>query len=569
MHELDVLPFPASPGHGERSVRWRRAALLTALAVGVLAFLAMATSARANGVPLNNGDVLVGTGNGTVAHFDHSGNLLDTLDNGTGAFYSTGMCTDSNTNLYVTEFGQENISVFDVNGNLTHQTFGSAYNSDPESCTVDASNNIYVGEADGSGTVLKFDTSGNLLASYNPALGGRGTDWVDLAADQCTLYYTSEDSSVHRFDVCTNTQLPDFASGLPGPCYELRIRPNGEVMVACSTEAVRLDTTGNIIQTYPIPGASVLFALNLDPDGTTFWTADLGNSAGPVYHVDIATGNILTQFNSNPPQGQAAGLLIVGGIVVSQPSMTLSPSSQSQTTGSSATVTANLTIGGNPASGKTILFSVSGANTASGSATTDTAGNAPFSYTGTNAGTDTVTACYDANNNGVCDSGELTRTATVTWTGSQTDPAITANGVTLTVPGTCETVATFTDPDTSATASEYSATVTFPNGKTSTDATIIQTGPGKFRVRLCQRFAKAGSHTMSVTITDVDNSSNTATVQSTWNTTSTGSGIKTSSKARRIPARVPYAVRHVRGARHSSRARHARRARHFVRRRWL
>src|SRR5579872_698965 len=267
MHELDVLPFPASPGHGERSVRWRRAALLTALAVGVLAFLAMATSAHANGVPLNNGDVLVGTGNGTVAHFDHSGNLLDTLDNGTGAFYSTGMCTDSNTNLYVTEFGQENISVFDVNGNLTHQTFGSAYNSDPESCTVDASNNIYVGEADGSGTVLKFDTSGNLLASYNPALGGRGTDWVDLAADQCTLYYTSEDSSVHRFDVCTNTQLPDFASGLPGPCYELRIRPNGEVMVACSTEAVRLDTTGNIIQTYPIPGASVLFALNLDPDG--------------------------------------------------------------------------------------------------------------------------------------------------------------------------------------------------------------------------------------------------------------------------------------------------------------
>ena len=44
-----------------------------------------------------------------------------------------------------------------------------------------------------------------------------------------------------------------------------------------------------------------MFALNLDPDGTTFWTGD--DQTGTVYHVDIATGAIITSFTSNPITG--------------------------------------------------------------------------------------------------------------------------------------------------------------------------------------------------------------------------------------------------------------------------
>ena len=40
---------------------------------------------------------------------------------------------------------------------------------------------------------------------------------------------------------------------------------------------MRLDSSGNVAQTYLASNydSSFLFALNLDPDGETFWTADL------------------------------------------------------------------------------------------------------------------------------------------------------------------------------------------------------------------------------------------------------------------------------------------------------
>src|SRR5262249_38041705 len=47
---------------------------------------------------------------------------------------------------------------------------------------------------------------------------------------------------------------------------------------------------------------------------------------------------------------------------------------------------------GGAVAGVRVDFSVSGANTASGFATTETDGTAPFCYTGTSTGTDTITA---------------------------------------------------------------------------------------------------------------------------------------------------------------------------------
>src|SRR5688500_18427586 len=97
------------------------------------------------------------------------------------------------------------------------------------------------------------------------------------------LYTTggSDDDRVRRFEVCTNTQLTNFATGFgpqPGSqCESLRIRPNGEVLVACHTGVVRLSSTGHVLQTFtffrdsqggPIP--EVMYGLDLDPDGAHF-----------------------------------------------------------------------------------------------------------------------------------------------------------------------------------------------------------------------------------------------------------------------------------------------------------
>jgi hypothetical protein len=292
-----------------------RSRAIVLLAAGLFASLGVAPVARA-AVPYATGDVLAGVGSGQIKHFSPTGTLRNTLNNGQGNNEDTGMCFDDAGNLYATNFGGQSLSKFDNAGNLLVGSFGSGFNADPESCSFNSSNQLYVGQADGSSDVLKFSSSGALLATYDPATESRGTDWVDLAADQCTLFYTSEGSSIKRFNVCTNTQLPDFASGLAAPCFALRIRPNGEVLVACFTQVYRLSSTGAVLNTYAV-GSGGLFALNLDPDGTSFWTGDL--FAGDIFRVSIATGSVITTFNANV-NVSLAGLAVAGEITVGNPS---------------------------------------------------------------------------------------------------------------------------------------------------------------------------------------------------------------------------------------------------------
>jgi hypothetical protein len=162
-------------------------------------------------------------------------------------------------------------------------------------------------------------------------------------------------------------------------------------MVACEGEAVRLDSSGKALMTYPEEGA-FLFALNLDPDGTTFWTGGLGN--GEIYHFNIATGELVGQFSSSPSTS-LAGLAVVGEIVAAQPSIVLAPATGTAPVGTTHTLTATVTEEGAPKSGVTVTFKVSGANAQTGTATTNGAGEASFTYTGVNVGADTIVASFE------------------------------------------------------------------------------------------------------------------------------------------------------------------------------
>jgi len=400
------MPSNERPHPRTRGRTWRLCTGAVVLALAALTGLPLlaAAPAYANGVGLSHGDVLAATGNGQVKHFSPSGTLLDTLDTGTAATYTTGMCFLSSGDLLVTDFNSDEISEFSPAGNLVTSTWATVP-STAESCTVDAHDNVYVG-GPGAAAIYEFNSSGTLINTF-PVTGGSGTggtDWVDLASDQCTILYTGEGSQILSYNVCTHTQNADFADSLPAPCYELRIRPNGEVMLACSSEIIRLSSSGSVLQTYTVPGSSSLFAMNLDPDNSTFWTGDIGN--GEVSHVNIGTGAIITQFNSSPAT-VLAGLAIVGQIVVSQPTITLSPPTANKTVGTTDTVTATITNPGGSINGQTVNFSVAGANTATGSGITNASGQTTFTYTGTNTGTDTITATY----------GTATATATVTWSG--------------------------------------------------------------------------------------------------------------------------------------------------------
>lgn len=147
---------------------------------------------------------------------------------------------------------------------------------------------------------------------------------------------------------------------------------------------------------------------------------------------------------------------------------------------------------------------------------TGTGGNFTVSGTHTyaHAGTFTVTTV-------VTDVDTPTNTATATSTATVaavvTEQPITAAGKNVAATeGTAfhGKVATVTDPDTSATASEYSATIDWGDGTAISTGTITGTG-GNFTVKGTHTYADEGSYTVTTVVTDVDTSTNTATATST------------------------------------------------------
>jgi len=286
---------------------FRRAALTLAAAV-------LVSAAAQAGSPYVVGHVFAGVGTGQVKEFTPTGTLVQTLNDTTGSTYTTGMCFDPSGNLYVTNFSGSTVSKFDNSGNLVNANFLTGLSS-PESCVIDAAGNFYVG---GPGQpIRKFGPSGG-AATQSFAVTA-GSDWIDLAADQCTMFYDNEGSNISRFNVCTNTQLTNFnPAPLTGAHYALRILPGGGVIVAAGSQVQMLNSSGAVTSTYS--GDTFFFALNRDPDGTTFWSGGL--NSGNVLRFNFSpVGPAITTFPSGPFTS-LAGLAVFGELVVSQPTPT-------------------------------------------------------------------------------------------------------------------------------------------------------------------------------------------------------------------------------------------------------
>jgi hypothetical protein len=144
--------------------------------------------------------------------------------------------------------------------------------------------------------------------------------------------------------------------------------------------------------------------------------ADAAVSAAALEMFSYGQPNTTGGPDLGTPNTFIWGFRAVGGAPVIPPTLTLSPKTDINTVGDSHTVTAELRdSAGNPVPGAPIVFEVTGANTASGTDTTDADGKATFTYTGTTAGDDLITACLDGNASRACDAGEITDTAAKTW----------------------------------------------------------------------------------------------------------------------------------------------------------
>jgi len=284
--------------------------------------------------------VFVGISPGTIKRFAADGTLTQTLSTGLGGTVS-GMGFDKAGTLYATDFTAGNISKFDPKTGTLLGTFGGGFNCQPETIVFDGAGNAYVGQQGCSHQILKFDSSGKLLTTFTVTNEGQGSDDIDLSADNCTLLYTSEGSSILRYDVCRDQQLAAFATGLK-KALMLRILPDGGVIVADLSDIIRFNASGQQVMTYTAPGDQCLYSITLDQDGTSFWAGDYCSSN--IYRFDLNSGKQLAKFNSGTPSGTVFGLAISGsGLNVAglgnAGNIATSPQSASLATGQSATFT--------------------------------------------------------------------------------------------------------------------------------------------------------------------------------------------------------------------------------------
>ena len=262
------------------------------------------------------GDLLVSLEPGPVVWFGPTGTLQRVLlPTVTGL--GEGMAFDAAWNLYVARWCTDPsctntgnaVEKYNTLG-LSQGAVGSNFNCSPHTIDFDQAGAVYIGQAGCSRTILKFAPGGTTpVAEYTVAQEGGGVFWMDLAPDGCTMFYTSVGPNVKRFDVCTNTQLPDFNAGpLPGPfTHDLRVLPDGGVVVANANVVTRLDSSGNVMRTYEVPGSALWAGLDLVGDGT-FWAGNYFTSG--IYRFNLDTGAQLASFNSGTPANSVVGIRV-------------------------------------------------------------------------------------------------------------------------------------------------------------------------------------------------------------------------------------------------------------------
>lgn len=289
-----------------------RVSVWIAVLTGATLFLAAGTRPAAQ-ISFGRGDLLVSLETGPVQWRLANGTLVRVLI-GTELGTGEGMAFDAAGNLYVTRWcigpcvGGNTVEKFSSMG-LPAGTLSADYDCSPHAILFDRPGAAYVGQAGCTGAILKI-VPGQPTVSYAVAPDVQGSFWIDLAPDGCTMFYTSNGPNVKRFNVCTNTQLADFnLAPLPGGItQDLRVLPDGGVLVSSGEVIVRLNGSGAPVQTYGIPGEASLWAgVELVGDGT-FWAANYHSSN--VYRFDLATGAVRASFNAGTPPNTVVAIRI-------------------------------------------------------------------------------------------------------------------------------------------------------------------------------------------------------------------------------------------------------------------
>jgi hypothetical protein len=351
---------------------------LKPIALSLFLALSITPVSGANPVDWVVGAVVVSVGNGNYQVW-HSANptaskpsyttILPTptvpLNDGVGGTTpGSGCAFDSAYRLFTTNFANSKVARFSVdNGHLT-VPFGvtSPGLTQNESLAFDAHGHFFVGYAGTSAStagLAEYNHDGTLVTFFSPpatAVENRGIDWIDLASDGQTVFYTSEGRKIFTFNGSAWSVYADLStlSGAAnkGKLFAIRILTLadgsfGGVLVADQTNVKLVKASNGVIssvQVFKFKGESDLEALSLDPTNSArFWVGDA--TTNDLTQFDMNTGKTVVTLNTNTASGTTStasgthlgGVCVDGGLSAAQNSApnatyTFTPVTLTQTT---------------------------------------------------------------------------------------------------------------------------------------------------------------------------------------------------------------------------------------------
>jgi hypothetical protein len=273
-------------------------------------------------------------------------------------------------------------------------------------------------------------------------------DDVSDADGEATFTFTNEIVGTNTITACVDAdggsdcdmgELGDTATKTwtVGPAFTIALMPAEDTNTVGTDHTVFAtveDEFGN-----PVAGEDVHFAVTgvgtPDPasgDDTT----DAGGEATFTFTNETAGVNTITACvdadgGLDCDVGELSDTATKTWLPGPAVAIALEPATDTNPAGAPHTVTATVTDGfGNPVAGEDVHFDVTGAGTpdpAAGHDVTDVDGEATFTFTNDSEGTNTITACIDADDGVDCDPGEASDTATKTWTVPPTCPGFEAD----------------------------------------------------------------------------------------------------------------------------------------------
>ena len=295
--------------------------------------------------------------------------VYSTLIGDIGSDLGLGIAVDTSGNAYVTG----------TTSSPNYPTTAGAFDT-----THNGSNDAFV---------TKLNATGSLLV-YSTFLGGPlGEDGEDIAVDASGNAYVTGDASA---DFPTTPDAVDSTYNGLGDVFVTKLNSSGSALLYSTYLGGDSSDTG--------------LGIALDPFGNIY-------VAGITLSPDFPTTVGAFDPTFNGPTSADAFVAKLSAITGVPATLTLNPAADTNPVDSQHCVTATVQdASGNPVANVVVRFQVMGSVDTSGSATTDSSGEATFCYVGPPLpGADTITAFADANNNNVQDAGEPSSVAEKTW----------------------------------------------------------------------------------------------------------------------------------------------------------